>query len=124
MTACAPTTRNSAASADNAENRSLKSRFVIGFPLPGTRFADHVPRRREDGFGAELLPEVEIEGAVVSLARAKDAGSGDSRSHGEGYHAGIEASGVPLLVELEGAAVDGDARQERGAAAAVRDRFG
>jgi hypothetical protein len=39
---------------------------------------DHLPGSREDPLGSDGLPELEVEGAIVLLAAAQDAASGDS----------------------------------------------
>jgi hypothetical protein len=82
---------NSASSAENAENRSLKSGFVAMLASEGSLLLDHFPRGREDPFRADLLPEVEVEGAVIALTVAEDTGHDDGPGiHGrESYHAGV-----------------------------------
>ena len=59
---------NSAAAADNALNRSLKSGLTGTLASHRVKLAHHLPGRREDPFGADLLPELEVERAIVGLS--------------------------------------------------------
>jgi hypothetical protein len=63
---------NSACASHNAENRSLKSRFVAIVAADCPLLADHLPSARKDPLGPDLLPKIEIELAVILGAVAQD----------------------------------------------------
>jgi len=58
--------------ADNASNRSWKSGLAAILPPESCDLLHHFPGRREAAFGADLLPEVEVEAAVVLGMVAED----------------------------------------------------
>src|SRR5215510_661470 len=73
---------NSAPSADNAENRSLKSGFVAIFAPDRALLVYHLPSGGEDPLRAHLLPELDVEGAIVPLPAPQDAAHDHASLHG------------------------------------------
>jgi hypothetical protein len=55
------------------------------FPAEGAVFLDHLPSGGKNAFGADSLPEVEVESAVILLTVTEDAGHDD----GPNVHAGL-----------------------------------
>ena len=73
---------NSAPSAHNADNRSLKSGFVAILASECPQLVGHVPRGGEDRFRPLSAPELPIERTVVGLAVSERAGHDlASRTH-------------------------------------------